>query len=68
MKTCLILTLFTLPILSTTGCITTEDSYETTRDPIRAQGMERELKTDDDWAQWNKMKKHNNRALFIIED
>lgn len=53
-------------VLQTSGCITTEQSYEATRNPAYVQEVERELKTDEDWERWNYQQKHNRNATIII--
>lgn len=48
------------------GCITTDESYEQTRDPFYAQDTEQELKTEEDWARWQKQQQHNNNAHIFV--
>lgn len=54
-------------LIQMTGCITTEESYEETRDLTFQQEIERELKTEEDWERWHKQKKHNKNATVILQ-
>ncbi|VGO15841.1 hypothetical protein PDESU_04428 [Pontiella desulfatans] len=49
------------------GCVTTEESYEASRDLGYTQEVERELKTEEDWERWRKQQRRNKNAIIVIE-
>ena len=56
-----------LTLIMGQGCVTTDESYENTRDPHYTQEVENELKTEEDWENWRKLQKHNKNAVIMLD-
>lgn len=50
------------------SCVGFKSIKETVDDPTKCREFEEELKTEEDWEYWNKVKKNNRDAMIIIDD